>query len=225
LPAERLSKPLACVGASLALLGAVACSAAPVARAERRVQLCARYRCRTLARNRQVTVIRATSRHRASEVLRQRSYAELQPRGRPQPLGDSEEGPILWRVAVGGAYVAYSLSFTRATDPTTTWKVGRLNALSGRREIIDAELGEEGPRYLPSPGITALIVTPSGLIAWILAGPRSDERDYRVFEVAPTSKLPTLLAEGSDIDPRSLAAAGRYVYWTQGQSPMSARVA
>jgi hypothetical protein len=62
-----------------------------------------------------------------------------------------------------------------------------------------------------------LIVAPTGAAAWIARRDCSDPNQPPLYEVHTTngSESP-LVASGRDIDPRSLALAGRRFYWLQG---------
>lgn len=71
--------------------------------------------------------------------------------------------------------------------------------------------------------VTDLVLRGDGALAWIVEtrdSPSAAPR-YQV-RASPSATASTLLAEGSDIAPGSLALAGSTVYWTQAGAPRSA---
>jgi hypothetical protein len=86
-----------------------------------------------------------------------------------------------------------------------------------------------GVTYLPggSPlttvDVTALVMRPDGALAWIVAvaHPMSGPSGYQVRSSSSGTDS-SLLGEGEDIEPGSLALAGPRIYWTQGGQPRSA---
>jgi hypothetical protein len=173
-----------------------------------------------------LVVYRLSDRHPASELPVERSYVRFLPTHRQVPLGDALEGPTLSRLVLAGPYVAFSLRSTYPNEPPrSTWRVGRLNASSGKRETVPAEPGAEGQRPPASPGVVALALAPTGAIAWILVGPDSDKGSYRVVDLPAGANRVRLLAKGTDVDPLSLAFGGKYFYWTQAGVPHAAPIA
>jgi hypothetical protein len=116
----------------------------------------------------------------------------------------------------------------------------RLETLSG--SMVAYEYGVAGPngsyesvivRKLftgtaihPEPGFhgigpaRAIAVKGNGAVAWIVETNSTPSREYAVEAVDSTGAR--LLAEGTEIDPSSLALAGSTLYWAQGGKPSSA---
>ncbi len=78
---------------------------------------------------------------------------------------------------------------------------------------------------VPTVGtVEAMVLKSDGATAWILESRgQSPAHPVTEYEVQAVDKNGSrMLAAGSDIDPSSLAVAGRTLYWTQGGKPFSA---
>ena len=235
-------RPLA--GLALTLCGWVVvlglAQAAPAVAARHKRPVCVVFRCRTLAADVQVRVYQATSRHPGRES-HESTYARWLPSGRVTALGDNGtvvEGAVLKGLALSGRFVAYALGLAAERYPGggTTWGIERLNAQTGHRESILPD-GEKGGGFgEKSPGVTDIVATLAGSIAWIddgsfqnPIGPLSSGSllplgSKAVFELPPSSKTPTALAVSSMIAPQSLAAIPGHLYWTEGGTARSTSI-
>jgi hypothetical protein len=202
--------------------------------------VCVVYRCRTLSADVQVRVYQATSRHPGRES-HESTYARWLPSSRVTALGDNGtvfEGAVLKGLAVSGRFVAYTLGLAAERYQGTGFTEGveRLNAQTGRRESIPPD-GEKGGGFgEKSPGVTDIVATPAGSIAWIddgsfqnPIGPLSATSllplgSKAVLELPPSSKTPTALAVSSAIAPQSLAAIPGHLYWTEGGTARSTSI-
>jgi hypothetical protein len=229
---------LASLMASLGLL----CASPVFAAAPTRAKLCKRFRCRTLAADVSVQVFQATARHPAV-AFHESTYAQWLPTGRVTPLGDfagTPEGTALAgvRVVLAGRFAAYGLTLSaeRYQGTSFTEAVGRLNAQTGRRERFPAN-GAHGPGFgEKSPGVTDVVVTPKGSVAWIIDGSFQDPTrktpvpgvvplgSRALYEVPAGSTMPILVAYNSTIDAKSLAAIPGHLYWAEGGTPRSAAI-
>jgi hypothetical protein len=208
--------------------------------------LCVIHRCKTIEANARVRVYRATSVLEGVTVY-SGTFARWVMSRRITPLGDQyheeEPGLTLERLALSGRYAAYALvRFGKYNGEGTYWKVLRLNVKAGRGEEVRSDFG--GPRGeappecsggLPftSPGITDLVVTPKGAVAWIIgrkdydpyaSNPRPNPSSYRLCELTAGSRTPMLLANSGTIAPKSLATVSGHLYWTEGGTSRSAFV-
>jgi hypothetical protein len=188
-----------------------------------------------------VQVFQTTARH-TEETFHESAFAQWLPTGRVTSLGADFhfEGPTLARIALSGRYAAYALSLTaeRYQGSGTAWAVGRLNVQTRRRERIPA-IGEKGSGFgEKSPGVTDVVVTAAGSMAWIDDGsfqnplsnvPAGNQSilppgSKALLELPPGSKTPVVLAVSVNIDPQSLAAIPGHLYWAEGGTPRSAAI-
>jgi hypothetical protein len=197
----------------------------------REAKICSVHKCSTLVTNDQVRIFLARARHPDREAY-ESTFAQWLPTGRVTALGDEDhfEGPtVQGRPALSGRFVAYALQTEAERYPDTGFgeHVGRLNVQTGRRELIPAD-GEVGPGFgHGSPGVTDVVVTPAGSVAWMIDGSFGDPSGALLApgETPPISKAILLLAAGSKtpvplayspmIDPESLAAIPGHVYWLE----------
>lgn len=215
------------------------CATPGLAAKHRGRPVCVVYRCRTLAADPQVRVYQATARHPGREN-HQSTYAQWLANGRVTALGDSSgfEGDVLERLDLAGRFVgcALGLSAERYPGTGTTWAVERVNAQTGRRERVPTD-GEKGGGFgEKSPGVTDIVATPAGSLAWLNDGsfqnplvPLSSGSllplgSKAVFELAPASKTPTAISVSSTIDPKSLAAVPGHLYWTDAGAARSTSI-
>lgn len=209
------------VGALLAVA-----SASSAAVSEHR--LCRVHRCRTLAANVQVRIFRATARHPANEEY-ESTFAHWLPSGRVTALGDETrlEGPTLHQVAVAGRYVSYVLEVEEERYPGTGFRevVARMNVQTGRINAIDATGRDRSRFFRDSPGVTDVVVTRAGSIAWIISGRFADPThntpppgltpngSKALYLIPARSTTPRLLAFSPGIDPRFLVARRGHIVW------------
>lgn len=182
-PDRRQTHPVMALALALALCGWGACfgvlrPGSAGAATEHKRPVCVQYRCKTIAADAQVRVYQATSRHPGRET-HERTYAQWLPTGRVTALGDNGagfEGAVLGRLAVAGRFVAYALGLSaeRYAGSGTTWGVVRLNAQTGHRESVAPD-GEKGGGFgEKSPGVTGVVATPAGSVAWVDDGSLPD---------------------------------------------------
>jgi hypothetical protein len=204
----------ACTAALIASVGFPGTTLAETKHARSR---CAVYRCTTLARDAQVRVVQVRARHQIERGY-QSTFAEWLPGRRTTPLGDrlgTTTAVNLGPLALSGRFVAYALQSIAKEGPSS-WRVCRLDARSGRRESVEA-VGPAENAYEPgAPGVTDVVVTSAGSVAWLAGGAGAHPGVYTVFELARGSMTPTALATGPGIMPGSLAAVPGHLYWTEG---------
>lgn len=218
--------------------GALRADPAGAATAHKR-PVCVQYRCKTIAADAQVRVYQATSRHPGRET-HERTYAQWLQTGRVTALGDNGavfEGDVLESLAVSGRFVAYALGLSaeRYAGSGTTWGVVRLDAQTGHRESVAPE-GEKGGGFgEKSPGVTGVVATSAGSVAWVDDGSFPDPLppspgtpggplplgSKAIFELSPGSKTPIAISVSSTIDPDSIAAVPGHLYWTDAGAARS----
>lgn len=147
-------------------------------------------------------------------------------------MGDGFEGPHLEKLVLNGRFAVYAMVLypEKYQGEGTSWRVLRLNAQTGRREEVGA-VGEKGGGFgEKSPGVTDVVVTPTGTAAWIIDGEYQNPSgpslpgnqgdlplgSKSLFELPPGAKTPVVLATSSTIDPTSLKAIPGHLYWTEG---------
>jgi hypothetical protein len=137
-------------------------------------------------------------------------------------------------VAVAGPFAAYALSLEaeRYQGQGFTEAIDRLNVKTGKRERLDAEAAFGSK----SPGITDVVVTPAGSVAWMIEGSFQDPTGQTpapgvvplgskaIFDVSPTSKVPVLVAFSTTIQPKSLAVTAGHLYWLEGEAAHTAAI-
>ena len=201
-------------------------AAAPV----REQRLCSVHRCTTLVANSNIRVFRATAKHPNRESY-ESTFAEWLPSGRVTALageGGFGEGSVRIGPVVSGRFVAYAVlvEVARYAGAGFGEDVRRLNAQTGRREGTPAH-GKKGTVFPgASLGVTQVVVTPAGSVAWMIEGPFGDPEAPERDEPFPNSTaillLPvgatasTVLAYGPTIEPMSLAAIPGHLYWIEG---------
>lgn len=197
--------------------------------------LCIVYRCTTLAADAQVRVYQATSRHPGRENY-ESTFARWLSTGRVTALDDSAGfgGAGLISLGLSGRYVAYALieEGERYQGTGSTWAVVCLNAQSGHHEFESLSFGPK------SQGVTDIVATPAGSVAWIEEGSfqnpmgpllPGDESvlppgSKAVFYLPYRSNAPQALAVSSTIVPKSLAAIPGHLYWTEDGAARSASI-
>jgi hypothetical protein len=199
--------------------------------------MCVVYRCTTLAADAQVRVYRATPRHPGREGYEYKStFAQWLSTGRVTALGDAGGfgGAALISLGLSGRYVAYALveEGDRYQETGSSWAVVRLNAQSGHHESESLEFGPK------SQGVTDIVATPAGSVAWIQEGsfqnpmgpPLPGEESVlppgskAVFYLPYRSNAPQALAVSPTIVPKSLAAIPGHLYWTEAGAARSASI-
>jgi hypothetical protein len=194
---------------------------------ERRI--CSAYRCRTLVATGQVRVFHAED--RAGEY--DETLAEWLPTGRVTVLRNEagfEAGSLLSSrpgVAVSGRFAGYAVLSNNERYPGMGFGEGvaRVNVQTGRRQEWGAN-GQAGSGFgAKSPGVTDVVLTPAGSLAWLIDG-SFDDPTRRSVEVTPPgskavylvpsgSAAPVLLAHSATIEPGSLAAVPGHIYWVE----------
>jgi hypothetical protein len=198
-------------------------------RSQREQKICSTYRCRTVVATAQVRIFHAQDETQEYDS----TFAEWLPTGRVTLLWD-EAGfgaggllsPMLPGIVVSGRFAGYGIinSVDRYTGGFGE-RVARVNVQTGREQGWEAN-SKAGSGFLPnSPGITDVVATPAGSIAWIIDG-SFDDPTGQTFEVTPPdskvvyvvpsgSTTPVLVAYSAVIDPRSLAAIPGHIYWVE----------
>ncbi len=210
------------------------------ARANAQQPLCVLHRCRTLGADASMRVFQATQRHLGREGPFQSTYARWLPTGRVTKLGDYVGESILPLISlkafvISGEHLAYALDGGGGQYGFTSdsWTISRLRPRTGRRFSVcaDPDAPEacesyEAGRGPSLPGVTDIVVTPAGSVAWITSGSElATSSTYSVYELAANSTKPIQLASTSSIEPKSLAAVAGHLYWTQTEGPRSAPIA
>ena len=192
------------------------------------------YRCETIAATAQIRVYQARTRRPAREEAFQSSFARWLRTGRVTPLGDNVKTTTvleLKRLALSGRFVADAME-TCGKNECGGWSISRVNAQTGRNEeatVSTATSELENPNQhcvgaVPpgAPGVTDLIVTAKGTVAWIIGGSIEGPTNLKnlgsrtVCELPPRSKTPLVVASSPKIEPRALAANGGHLYWLEG---------
>jgi hypothetical protein len=186
--------------------------------------LCIRYRCRTVAQDSRVRVLRVQSRHprneeESEEGIRWLHFAVWKATGRAWPLGDfavTQDSSGVQMLMLAGPWVGYVESGCSHETLSCNYAVERMDARSGRRETQpNAIPNEQAP--LPPQGEgclngalppTALALAESGTVAWIEYG--------HVCELPHGSQVPVLLSAGPGVEPRSLLMADGFFIWREG---------
>lgn len=227
----------------LATLGAIGIQTAPFVSAKSRPgrRLCMRYSCRTLAADPQVRIFQAISRHPGLYAY-QSTFARWLPSGHLTALGDSLaefEGPSLRGLALSGRFAAYGLQLNAERYPGegVSYAIIRLNIQRGHRERVPANGPTGGRLGEDSLGLTDIVATPAGTVAWIIDGSfLSDGKtpppgsmpvplgSKALWELPARSKTPTLLAFNPTIGSKSLAAVPGRLYWTEAGQPRTATI-
>jgi hypothetical protein len=204
--------------------GIVPALQAPTAAGGARRDVCLQYRCKTLAADVTVNVFQAHNRHPAREPAYEASFVRWLPTGRVTAIGDSFfEGRALRRLALSGRFIAVAIEgFAR--EPPSAWRVSRLDARTGKREVVSAVPPTENQFELHSPGVTDICVTPAGSVAWIVAPTAGTPGVWWVLDIAAGSSELNVLASGPTVARGSLACVAGYVYWTEGAVAQKASI-
>ena len=128
-------------------------------------------------------------------------------------------------ITLAGSFVAYE-EFSSTTggpgDTHFSWMIDVRDLRTGRivREAPTAtrqppHSGLVGGGFARSP-----VLGGDGAVAWIVETVRGTEATIAQYEVHALDRGgPRVLASGPDIDPHSLALAGKTLYWKQGALP------
>jgi hypothetical protein len=119
-------------------------------------------------------------------------------------------------------------SFVEGRDEAE-WYVVVRDLRSGRvlHRVPTGQAASSEHNYTGVGRTTALVVSGAGSVAWIAydlerSPPSGEEHFYDVYALVGSHAR--LLASGLDVGPKSLALAGKTVYWTQGGKPASAQL-
>ena len=222
--------------ATLALVLSLAGSASASATARRAARICATGHCHTLMTGPRARLFRLT-RMAHGFVVSSVLYGEDRRTGRVTTVvgGDVETQPVVELPFLAGTYAALVLVRTGKynEEGAQVW-IERVDLQTGRRlnsrRLPPGPAGEGCDGGLPfkAPGVTDLIVTAKGALAWLLGGAYDpvtnapELGDYRVCLLTGTGRAPTVLAAGDTIGPRSLAATPERLYWSEGGEPRTA---
>jgi hypothetical protein len=227
---------LATAALLLVLAAALACAASAAAAPRRAAPLCRTGHCHTIEESREARLFRVTRRPHGY-VSYNVVYGEDRRTGRVTTVlgGEVEAQPEIELPAVNGTYAAVVLVRSgKYNEEGALVSVERVDLRTGRREITarpttaPSEGRCDGGSPYKAPGITDLLVTSKGAVAWIIGGiydrvtQRPDLGNYRVCLLAAGASAPTVLAAGDTIDARSLAATQERLYWSEGGEPMTA---
>jgi hypothetical protein len=219
---------------SLVLLIAVCLAAQPAAAGFYRPRGCITfYLCHTTLSRRHVRVYQVVPRPPREPVNYDETYALWLPSHRVTALGDKvEEGntePGLARISLGGEYVAYALTgssvFREESAEGLTWQIWRLNVKTGRDEKVRREhkcVAADLSEGWDAPGVSDLLVTPQGTMAWMFGSYNTFPTSYRVCVTPPGTTSPLLLASSPAIAPKSLAIAAGRLSWVENGETRSA---
>ncbi len=184
------------------------------------------YRCTTVTQDRLVSVLRVSSRPRSEEredeVGHSVHWAVWKPTGVAWELSDFGavlgDSSTLRRLALAGPWVAVALAGCDGRYMNGCSEgVQRLNVASGHVEYDVGPPFGQPPECEPrrsgsvvSPAIAALVLAPTGAIAWI--------QGSELCELAPRESVPKLLATSAAIDPRSLEITDGFLIWRDGEA-------
>jgi hypothetical protein len=234
-----MRRPIAIfAGTALPLLlsAALACAASAAATPRRARQLCRTGHCHTIEESREARLFRVTLMPRGY-VSYNVVYGEDRRTGRVTTVlgGEVEAQPEIELPVINGTYAAAVLVRSgKYNEEGALVSIERVDLRTGRREITarptsaPSEGRCDGGSPYKAPGITDLLVTSKGTVAWIIGGiydsvtQHPDLRNSRVCLLAPAARTPTVLAAGDTIDARSLAATPERLYWSEGGEPMTA---
>jgi hypothetical protein len=203
------------VAITLTLSGSVASAQFPVASPAAARARCVRFRCTILTASAKVQIFRAQNRHLARELPYESSFARWLPTGRVTALGDRSDARRLGLFALSGRFVASAVEgFDK--EPPSSWTIRRLDASTGRTEVVSVVPPIQNQFGEGSPGVTDICVTSAGSVAWIVAPTAGVPGLWHVFELAPGSSVLQELASGSAIAGGSLACVPGHVYWLEG---------
>jgi hypothetical protein len=139
-------------------------------------------------------------------------------------VNDARFGAERSDFALDGTFVAFEASMFRDFPeglPQSEQRVVVENLRTGR-VLYRVPAGTSTSNRVGFGSITALLVKGDGAAAWI-AGNGLGDLPSTAYEVGSVEANGShLLAEGSEIEPHSLALAGSTLSWTQGGKAMSA---
>ena len=121
---------------------------------------------------------------------------------------------------VAGRYVAFVLygptGFCGSPGSRPSSKVWVVDMITGHRTFSETLTGGEN---VPGPG-DDLVLKPDDSVAWVTSSRCSGTTIFSVNRHDSTGTA--VVDSGPQIDPRSLAAGGSWLYWTNDGSPRSA---
>lgn len=175
--------------------------------------------------------MKLTTRKRYGEYLSH--VAVWKPSGRVTRLGDYAEffgGVTLDRFELAGSFVGLSTYTSNHETGEAAYTLSRVDARTGRRETIavrnNLTLLRQGclPAGEAPSGVTALVITETGAMAWISVelGVFSMFGGVRVCELPSGAPAPIVLAQNPTVVRDSLALGGHTLYWTQEGKAYSA---
>jgi hypothetical protein len=148
--------------------------------------------------------------------------------GRPLLLSydtrDAGGGQLLFRPRVAGHFVAFNQVTFSSSGYVYLVEVVDVRT---RRWIRAVPTGTTDPGDQVPPGsvgvgrTTQILLRRDGSVAWIARDefePPGSEQRYQLWE-AQVHHHPSIVAEGTDLDPRSLAATDHRLYWTAAGHP------
>jgi hypothetical protein len=138
--------------------------------------------------------------------------------GRTRRLDDTETSSAAL-LGVAGRYVAYELYVTGRDGVAVTVRLlDRVRSVRTYQSATGSALEHQGT----DRGVLDFELEPDGDMAWI-SEPWSAPGLFEVWS-APRGERATLVGEGRDIVPDSLARGGSWLYWSTNAGPRSARV-
>jgi hypothetical protein len=199
--------------------------------------LCARLRCKTVLDSAHVRLATVTVSDAYGEPYLEH-VAVWKPSGRTTPLGDNGgsgfDCTCLGRFALAGRFLGYvTVGFSHEEPSTVGYGVARLNVQTGHREDVSVDFdgtatnkGCVGEAFASgASGVTAIVATAAGTVAWIMAAPFPPRLSGSVVcEISPGADVPSVLAESKEIVPDSLALAPGRLYWMEGAVARSATI-
>jgi hypothetical protein len=234
-----MRRPIATLASAVLLLVsplAVACAASAATTPLRAARLCATGHCHTIVESPDARIFRVTRMPRGY-VSYKVIYGEDRHTGKVTTFlgGLVEAQPSFELPVLDGAYAAFELVRPgKYNEEGALVSVERVDLRTGRRETAGGLLEEPPERSCggglayKAPGITDLLVTARGAVAWIIGGTYEPVpggphlHGNRICLLSGTVRTPTVLAAGDTIEPRSLAATRGRVYWSEGGKPESA---
>jgi hypothetical protein len=120
-------------------------------------------------------------------------------------------------IRLAGHFVAYGSYSDCAADYCDPNNVMVEDLSNGKRTFADGS-------DLEVANVTSLVLRANGSVAWIQTSFSKIGESLEGFTVAKAEhgKPAVVLATGEDVDPGSLALAGKTLYWTQAGMPASA---
>ena len=131
-------------------------------------------------------------------------------------------------ITLAGTLVAYEEFSSTTGGPADThfsWMIDVRDLRTGRivREAPTATRQPPQSGLIGNGFARSLVLSGDGAVAWIVETVRGTEATLAQYEVhALDDGGQRVLASGGDIDPHSLALAGKTLYWKQGALPQLA---